>query len=187
MSALTANNRWPGLDRRRLAAGIRVDHLRPGRIIAYSWLLALVPIAALQLVHADLHEAHELPPSLHWLRDGAMAVPPAALAVALATLWVARGRREPASFGTHIRWALMAVAIFAVLSIPGNQVHSLLFGAEEEVGADPILDALLDGMYALQVAAVLMVPLTLALGVPWRHDAAPAPAIGDPSISEFPA
>ena len=56
--------------------------------IACSWLLAMVAIFAVQQVHQDLHEHLELPPILHWLRDAAVAVPLAALAIGSAALLV---------------------------------------------------------------------------------------------------
>ncbi len=98
--------------------------LRPWRVVLFAWLLALVPIAMLQIAHADLHESHELPPILHWLRDGAFAVPLAAFAVLAAALVVGRrGGEGPASLRMHLAWALLACAIFAVLSVPANQIR----------------------------------------------------------------
>ena len=105
--------------------------------IACSWLLAMVAIFAVQQVHQDLHEHLELPPILHWLRDAAVAVPLAALAIGSAALLVRlvygrsdAGRVRPAA--AWLAWAVLAAVVFAVLSIPGNQIHGLLFGAEEE-------------------------------------------------------
>ena len=133
--------------------------------IACSWLLAMVAIFAVQQVHQDLHEHLELPPILHWLRDAAVAVPLAALAIGSAGFlvrWVyggsdaGRGRQAAA----WLAWAVIAAVVFAVLSIPGNQVHGLLFGAEEEpVGW--LEDALKDGSIVLVASLVALVPVAL--------------------------
>jgi hypothetical protein len=147
----------------------RVGSVRLGRLIAYSWLLAGAAIAALQVVHQDVHEHAELPAPVHWLRDGSLAVPAAAIAVLLATLLLAR---FDATARIGLAWAAVAAVAFAVLSIPGNQLHAVLFGAEEE-SVGWLEDVLLDGAVTLGAALALLVPLALALGTPW-HRAAPA-------------
>jgi tellurite resistance protein TehA-like permease len=165
-------------------AGFR---LLPGRTVAYAWLLAAVPIALLQLVHAGVHEHHELPPVLHWLRDTALAVPLAAVAVVVAALLVARLRPtepgERASLSTMALWGVLAALLFAALSIPGNQMHGLLFGAEEEEGVSLLNDLTADALYALEAALLVIAPLALLAGVPWRgawHPAAPGRASDPP-------
>jgi hypothetical protein len=145
--------------------------LRPGRVVLYAWLLAGLPIAALQVAHAGLHERHELPPLLHWLRDTSLAVPAAALAVTLAAFVVLRIRPAAsagrASLGSAALLGFLAAATFAVLAIPLAQVHGLLFGAEAETGMTPLQHALTEGIAVFQVALVL-VPVVLVTGVPWR-------------------
>ena len=49
-------------------------------------MAALIAIVVLQQAHSDLHEHLELPVALHLLRDGALAVPAAGLALLAATL-----------------------------------------------------------------------------------------------------
>ncbi len=153
----------------RADAGFR---LLPGRVVVYAWLLAAVPIALLQLVHAGVHEHHELPPVLHWLRDTALAVPLAAVAVVVAALLVSRLRpTEPggrASLTTMALWGALAALLFAALSIPGNQMHGLLFGAEEEEGVSLLNDLAADALYALEAALLVIAPIALLAGVPWR-------------------
>jgi len=146
--------------------------LLPGRTVAYAWLLAAVPIALLQLVHSDLHEHNELPPILHWVRDTSLAVPFGAIAVVVAAVLVARlrptARGERASLTTTALWAVLAALLFAVLSIPGNQLHGVLFGAEEEVGVSVVEDVATDAVFALEAALLVIAPLSLLAGVPWR-------------------
>lgn len=147
-------------------------HLLPGRVVAYGWLLAAVPIALLQLVHEGLHEQNEPPPVIHWLRDASLAVPFAAIAVVVAALLVARLRPaepgERASLTTLALWGCLAAVLFAVLSIPGNQLHGFLFGAEEEEGVSLIDDLVADALYALGAALLVLAPIALLAGAPWR-------------------
>ena len=146
--------------------------LLPGRVVAYAWLLAAVPIGLLQVVHSDLHEHIELPPVLHWVRDTSLAVPFGALAVVLAAVLVARLRPtqtgQRAALTTIALWAVLAALLFAVLSIPGNQLHGFLFGAEEEAGVSLLDDLAVDAVYALEGALLVVAPLALLAGVPWR-------------------
>jgi len=154
--------------------------------IACSWLLALVAIWAVQQVHQDLHEHNELPPILHWLRDAAVAVPLAALAIGSAALLVrfafgaagpgpGRGRTAAA----WLAWAGIAAVLFSLLSVPGNQLHGFLFGAEEEqIGW--LQDALIDGSIVLGASLVALVPTAL-LGAWAGRPAATRPAAGQPS------
>jgi hypothetical protein len=146
--------------------------------------MAAAAIGVLNLLHADLHEHHELPPLVHWLRDGALAVPLAAIAVVGAALVVrprASGprRADDSSIAPRLAWAVLASLAFAVLSIPGIQLHGLLFGAEEEAGGW-LHDALKDGGITLAVSLVALVPAVLVAGLPWRaarspHESAQAP------------
>jgi hypothetical protein len=144
----------------------------PVRLVAYSWLLALVPISVLQVVHADLHESPWLPPLLHLVRDGALAVPAAAASLVVATLIV--GWRRPRSdggslsFPATLAWAALAAGLFALLSMPGNELHGFLFHAEEEAGTSIVEDLLVDGLYAFQAGAAVLIPIALFAGGPWR-------------------
>jgi hypothetical protein len=140
-------------------------------VIAYSWLAALAVVGVLNLLHANLHEHRDLPQVVHWLRDAALAVPLAAGAVIAAAL-VVRARaagREPAagsSFGPRIGWAVLAALLFALLCVPGIQVHGFVFGAgEPAVGL--VEHALTEGTIALQVSLAVLIPAALVLGPPW--------------------
>lgn len=146
--------------------------LNPGLLVAYSWLIATAAIGVLNLLHANLHEHKELPPIAHWLRDAALAVPLAAIAVVCAALLVrarASGSRSTGhpSIPSRLAWAVLASTFFAILSIPGIQLHALLFGAEEE-SVGWLEDALKDGGITLAVSLVALVPATLITGPPWR-------------------
>jgi hypothetical protein len=149
-----------------------IFRLLPGRTVAYAWLLAGAPIAVLQLDHAGLHESNELPPLLHWFRDTALAAPAAAAAVVAAALVVARVRAseagERASLVGVAAWGVLAAALFAALSVPLVQVHGALFGAEVLIGESPLEHALGEGFTTFQLALVVLVPLALLAGVPWR-------------------
>jgi hypothetical protein len=146
--------------------------LLPGRLVAYAWLLAAIPIAVLQVVHSGLHERNEPPPILHWLRDSAFAVPAAGVAVIVAALLVSRlrpaERGERASLATTALWACLTAVLFALLSLPGHELHAELFGAEEEVGVSLLQDLVGDGVYALEAALLILVPLALLAGMPWQ-------------------
>jgi hypothetical protein len=159
-----------------------VAPLDAGRVIAWSWLVSGASIGVLNQVHEGLHEHHELPPLVHWLRDASLAVPLAAIAVMAAAL-VVRTRVRPGAAGSRpsgrssiasrITWAILAALFFALLSIPGNQLHGLLFGAELESGSW-LADALTDGSIVLVVSLIALAPAALIGGPPWR--------VGRPSI-----
>jgi hypothetical protein len=158
--------------------------LDAGRVVAYSWLMAAAAIWVLNQLHEGLHEHHNLPPIVHWLRDASLTVPLAAIAVLAAALVVraragGSGRASSPSGAAPLIWAVLAALLFAVLSIPGNQLHGVLFGAEEE-SVGWLQDALTDGSIALAVSLVALVPVALITGPPWRaarspHEPAQAP------------
>lgn len=156
----------------RAAGADRAPGLHAGWVVAYSWLMAAAAILVLNQVHEGLHEHQELPPIVHWLRDASLAVPLAAIAVVVAALVVrsslGRSATGPGrSIVAPFAWAVLAAFLFAVLTVPGNQLHGLLFGAEEEeVGW--LEDALIDGSIALVVSLVGLVPAALIIGPPWR-------------------
>lgn len=139
--------------------------------IACSWLMAAAAIGVLNLLHADLHEHRDLPLLAHWLRDAALAVPMAAIAIVAAALIVrsrltSSGGETGRSNAGPLAWALLAAIFFAVLSIPGIQLHGLLFGAEEEAGGW-LQDALKDGGITLATSLAVLIPVALFLGPPW--------------------
>jgi hypothetical protein len=146
--------------------------LIPGRVVAYSWLMAAAAIGVLNQLHADLHEHHDLPPFVHWLRDAALAVPMAAIAVVVVALIVrsrlsSSGGETGRSIAGPLTWTVLAAFVFAALSIPGIQLHGLLFGAEEE-SVGWVQDALKDGGITLATSLAVLVPVALVLGPPWR-------------------
>jgi hypothetical protein len=163
------------------AAGSAID---PIAFIAASWWLALVAIAVLQQAHAGLREHLELPPLLHLLRDGALAVPAAALAVLAGVVSVhALGRGGRPRIMQRTTFVIVAAAVFAVLSIPGNQLHGALFGAEEEE-LSFLADALLDGVLAFIGALLALIPFGLVVGPP---SAVPTdPLVPEPSRGHRP-
>ncbi len=153
-----------------------VSGLRIGPVIAYSWLLAGAVVGVLNLLHIDLHEHRDLPPVIHWIRDASLAVPLAALAVvaavyALGPRITEGSRTDGVSLGIRIAWAVLAAGLFAVLVIPGIQVHGLLFGAEEGEAVGWLEHGMNEGLIALQVSLAVMVPAALVLGPPSRADA----------------
>jgi hypothetical protein len=149
---------------------------RTVRVAVTAWLLALTGIWATQQVHVDLHEHIDLPPLLHLVRDAALAVPFAAIAVALGGLIageIVRGRgANPDGLLGRIAWAAVAALVFAALSVPGNELHALLFGAVEE--GDLLLDLLNDASLVLAASLAILGPLALTPVAPWP----PAPDDG---------
>ena len=155
---------------RRLAA-----ILDPIQLVAASWWLALVAIWVLQQAHIGLHEHNELPPLLHLLRDGALAVPSAAVALVVATATLGArvdrpvpGARNGVTDADRLRWALLAAALFAVLSIPGNQLHAFLFHPEEEE-LSWLADVSFDAVVAFIGALIALLPIGIVVGPPLRR------------------
>lgn len=156
--------------------------------VACSWLLAGAAIAAAQLAHQGLHEHVELAPLVHWLRDAAVAVPMAAAAIGLGAVAVRFARDRSASpragsLSAWLAWAAVAAMLFAVFSIPGNQLHGLLFGAEEEEGVGWLEDALLDSGIVLLWSLVVLIPAALAGSQLWPVE----PNSVQPRVSAGPA
>lgn len=163
---------------RNALLGRRLDQLRLpappagsriARFVLTAWLVALAGIWAAQQAHAGLHEHLELPPLLHLLRDAALAVPFAAVALAVAGP-IARPLARSAGIdeggvGTRIAYAATAALAFAVLSVPGNGLHGLLFGAEADEGG--LADAVLDAAIVLAGALAVLLPAALARLAPW--------------------
>jgi hypothetical protein len=152
--------------------------LIPIRIVRDAWWLAIVAIGVLQQAHAGLDEHLELSPLVHLLRDAALAVPAAAIAIVLASIlvagrWVARAARPPSAVD-RLLWVLVAAAIFAVLSVPGNELHGTLFGAEDEEELSWLADLALDAGIALIGALLALVPLALVAGLPLQDPATAA-------------
>jgi uncharacterized membrane protein YhaH (DUF805 family) len=150
------------------------------RTVLTSWLVAGSVILAVQQTHRDLHEVHELSPLLHWLRDSALAVPLAALSILVAGSVVRRfrdARIEGASSSLPWRllYAVLAAVGFAVLSIPGNELHAQLFAAEHPETLGWLEHALRDANAVLDVALLVMLPLALVGAAPWQ---ATGPSIG---------
>lgn len=146
---------------------------RIARFVLCAWLLALGGIWASQQVHAGLHEHMDLPPIFHLVRDASLAVPLAAVAIALGGLITLEvtgilGVRPGAPAGRVI--AAIAIAIlFAALSIPGNEMHGLLFGAEvEELSG--LADLAFDAGVVLVAGLVVLLPATLLGLTPWPPD-----------------
>ena len=149
--------RWEMWSRRRRAAWSTL----------VGTALALVAVALLQRLHAGEREAHELSPLLHWLRDGALAVPIGVLGVWTASrLRVRRLEGAPA----RVAWAFFAALIFALGSVPGNELHARLFGAHHHEAMSPLQHLARDGSAALLYAFVFLLAMGLLLGVPWEAE-----------------
>lgn len=165
----------------RTAAAVRsaLAALLPMRIVRDAWWLAIVAIGVLQQAHAGLDEHLELSPLVHLLRDAALAVPAAAIAIVLASIlvagrWMARAARPP-SATDRLLWVLVAAAIFAVLSVPGNELHGTLFGAEDEEELSWLADVALDAGIALIGALLALAPLAIVAGLPFQDPGRAAP------------
>lgn len=178
-------DRWAAArlgSRLRAWSADRLAGTDPYRAIAVSWWLALVALWVVQQAHDGQHERHELPAALHLLRDAALAVPLAALAVLGAGVLLApRLRRSSPDARDGLKdadrflWVLTAALLFAVLSIPGHELHGALFGVEQsQVGW--VLHAGLDASIAAIGAVIALFPLALVVGPPIRRQPLPEPA-----------
>ncbi|MFN8630968.1 MAG: hypothetical protein U0838_11825 [Chloroflexota bacterium] len=151
--------------------------VRAARLIVTIWALAIGGAWALTQVHGDLRETIFLPTLLHLVRDGALAVPLAALAVCLGGLiageLIRAGRRTPESPAGRITWAIVAALVFAALSIPGNEIHAILLAGLTE----GVLDVFRDALVALAAALAVLTPLSLTPVAPWP------PARGDETVT----
>jgi len=153
----------------------RLGELDASRTVLISWWLALVTIWVLQQAHDGQHEQHELPVLLHLLRDAALAVPLAAAAISGACIVLASRLRRvsPGARGgiadlDRFVWVLVADTFFAILSIPGHELHGTLFGVEQsDVGW--ALHALLDASIAAIGAFIALFPVALIVGPPVRR------------------
>ncbi len=160
------------------------------RFVALGWLVSMVAIGVWQLALGGLHERIDLPPLTHWLRDSALAVPLAAIALAVAGLLMEASAPEggglptgPAATGlvgsanlrARATWAVAGAIIFAGLAVPAGQAHGLVFGGDQE--ADGLLaDALRDGGLAFAGAMAVLLPAALIRLAPWPARQASFPA-----------
>ena len=160
-------------DARRSGGAGLAPGLDPGWIVACGWLMAAAAVGVQTQLHADLHEHHDLPLLVHWLRDGALAVPLAAVAVAVAAL-IVRSRSGSSERRT-------AVARSPVRSpgrcLPRRSSPSSASPASSSTGScsEPrrSLEAgsrtpLKDGGITLATSLALLIPIALVLGPPWR-------------------
>ncbi len=162
---------------------------RIARLVVMSWILAMAGIWVVQQAHGGAHEHAYLPPLAHWLRDGGLAVPLAAISIMVGGLLALRATAVlgvgPGTRAGRTTWAMIAAALFALLSIPGNQVHAILFGAEEE-DLFWLADVLLDGGVVLAASIAVLVPSALLGLAPWPADAGEPAAAPDPRVAPPP-
>ena len=182
MRHIVDSMRGPGREGGGPSVGTILSTLLPMRVVRDAWWLALVAIGVLQQAHAGLDEHLELSPLVHLLRDGALAVPAAAAAIVLASLLVARRSvaravPRPPGLTDRLMWVLVATIVFAVLSVPGNQLHGTLFGAEDEAELSWLADVALDAGIATIGALLALIPLAAVAGLP----------IGEPSTVASPS
>ena len=133
--------------------------------------VALAAGYVLHDLHRGQHEATALSPTLHWLRDSALAAPAAVLAVVVATMavrWRIRRTGGPDSGWTALGWVLVAALGYAATTVPGNAVHARLFGAHHDHETSFAVHAAHDASAALAAATVALGLLVAVLGTPWR-------------------
>ncbi|HSG13206.1 MAG TPA: hypothetical protein VLA22_04995, partial [Gaiellaceae bacterium] len=113
-----------------------LSRISSGRVLLFGVLLAYVGGYVLHRLHAGLHEAHQVNPWIHWLRDSTLALPPALLVVLTATvlarLAVSRLGIVDSVIWTRLTWVLAVALGYAAFSVPGNLVHGSTFGAGHE-------------------------------------------------------
>ena len=143
-----------------------------GRVVLSGLVLAYAGGYVLHRLHAGLHEAHDVNPWLHWLRDSTFALPPALLVVLAATI-LARSAVVRLGIRGNVAWArltwILAVAVgYAAFSVPGNLVHGSTFGAgHEDMGVVEHLTA--DAFASLGAALAIFAIAVLVLGTPWER------------------
>ena len=114
------------------------------------------------------HEANELSPLLHWLRDSSLALVfiffGTLIALSFSRWLIQRFNGRISQLG---QWALIAVvlgiftgAAFAI----GIPVHGYLFGAHVEEGSALVVDMLKDGSIAASINFVISVLMIFILG-----------------------
>jgi hypothetical protein len=139
-------------------------------------LAGLVQAFAVGLVLHRLHrggENHEvvyISPALHWLRDSALAAPPAVtllLAVTLVARRIAtRGGRPGDSIGAHLLWVGLGSLSYAAASVPAAEVHERLFDAHHGEGSF-LLHSALEAVVTLRWSLVVLLGFAVVFGVPW--------------------
>src|SRR3954462_8830408 len=151
-------------------------------VLAAGILQAFGVGLVVHLLHTGQHEAHELSPVLHWLRDSALAVPlsVAALAVGVAVVQRTATWASLPARGTlaQVLWSLTGALAYAAISVPGNLAHARLFGAEH-AGMAPLAHAVHDSASVMLAAFSLLLALAAAGLRPWTTGAGATPrAIG---------
>jgi len=146
----------------------------PRKAFFLAVALAFSTGLVLHLIHADEHEAVEITPLLHWLRDSALAAPTAVatalLLTPLARAWIRRAGIDEDRRLAGAGWAALIALGYAVFTVPGIAVHGWLFGAEHEHGSFAV-HAAHDGAVALFASLVFLVCAAMLVGAPWedRH------------------
>src|SRR4051794_1776981 len=186
-SAMAATSALPGaIAVPSTAAGLRRRVLSAltaaWRFIAAPLLLTLAVGLALQLAHKGQHEAHEISPLLHWLRDSGLALPLAFVAVAVVgpvservAAWARLDARDPLVIAVA---AIVASGVYAIASVPGGLIHASLFDAHH-VGMGPVQHALAEARLVFHASFAALMALAavggmLARGAARRRPGGPA-------------
>ena len=146
--------------------------LRPYLIL--GTLQAFVVALVLHLVHAPMHEGHEMSPVLHWLRLSALAAPLSiivlAVGTALARRLVVRLELEPEGrLGVTSRtaWALVSALAYALATVPAGEAYKRLFEPGHHEHMSWLAHASRDGSAVLGTSFLLLLVATILLGAPW--------------------
>jgi len=165
-----------------LAGGSRrgAEPVRPGVRVVVSVLCAAMLQSfavgfVLHRLHEDPAEAHEavyISPTLHWLRDSALAFPAAFVLLLLATLATgrvvtARGRSAD-GLGAYLLWATVGAGAYSLASVPAAYVHSVLFTATHDEGS-LVLHSLQESILTLRYSFGLLVLYSIVFGLPWEQ------------------
>lgn len=120
--------------------------------------------------------AAELDPTVHYLRDAALAVPGFVIAALVTTLLANRLCRVLSDEGGAARlvFAVAAGLSGAVATVAGATVHGLLFA--DGVGGLSAVSLGADAVVALRFSFALAVVFALLAGVPWSGHARDAAA-----------
>ncbi len=154
-----------------------------GAIVGLGAYLALAAGLVLHLRHAGVHEAGELSPTMHWLRDSLLAVPMAVLVLVVAipvVRWLSRVITvADTSPMAHVMWATAVGAGYALATVPGNWVHHQLFVDEHAHHAGSFwAHALSDATAVLWPAVAFTLTASLLVGLPWQWQRSAVPRRG---------
>ena len=129
----------------------------------------------LHLTHSQMHEAHGLDPTSHWLTSSALLIPLFALVawvasplarriIVLCGLQPASQLDDVSSLSSRLTWAIVAAAAYAIVSVPASG----LAAAHTVAGSSVVEQSARDASLVLGASFVLLFGGALLRGAPWE-------------------